>query len=81
MFITFHNGRNTLRATLAPARNYKVGYKIREMRLSRMLTRQQLADMAGVPREQVTLFEQNLPVALDYKRRILKELFTRKIMK
>lgn len=68
-------------ATLTPTRNYKVGYKIRQMRLSRVLTRQQLADMADVPREQVALFEQNLPVALDYKRRILKELFAKKIMK
>lgn len=78
MFIYLHNGGNVLRATLTPTRNYKVGYKIRQMRLSRFITRQQLADLAGVPRGQVALFEQNFPVPLDYKRRILKELWARK---
>jgi DNA-binding XRE family transcriptional regulator len=51
------------------------------LRISSMLTRKELADLAGVPREQVALFEHDLPLPLDSKRRILKELWARKVKK
>jgi transcriptional regulator with XRE-family HTH domain len=52
-----------------------VGIKVKRLRISFLLTRQELADLAGVPQEHVELLEQNLPVPLDSKRRILKELW------
>ena len=51
------------------------GDKVRKLRRSMNLTRQQVADMAHVSREEVSLFEQNQPVKLDVRRRILKELW------
>jgi transcriptional regulator with XRE-family HTH domain len=53
-----------------------VGVKVKRLRISFLLTRQELADLAGVPLEQVELLEQNLPVPLDSKRRIMKELWS-----
>jgi DNA-binding XRE family transcriptional regulator len=54
------------------------GLKARQMRISRLMTRRELADMAGVYPEEVNLFEQNLPVPLDARRRILKTLWAKK---
>ena len=51
------------------------GDKVSRLRRSMNLTRQQVADMAHVSREEVSLFERNLPVKLDVRRRILKELW------
>ncbi len=42
----------------------------RRLRVSAGLTRQQLADLAGVPFEQVRLFERGFPIPLDSKRRL-----------
>ena len=58
-----------------------IGAQVRKLRISCHLTPQQLADAAGVSTEQVNLFEQNLPVPLDSKRKILKELWARKVKK
>jgi len=58
-----------------------VGFKARRLRLSHLLTQRELADMAGVSPEEVNLFERNLPIPLDAKRRILKELWARKAKK
>jgi len=46
-----------------------------------LLTQPELADMVGVSVEEVDLFERNLPVALDARRRILKELWAKKTRK
>jgi transcriptional regulator with XRE-family HTH domain len=54
------------------------GEKARQRRVAGLLTRQQVADLAGVPVEHVNLFERDLPVPLDSKRRILKELWARR---
>jgi transcriptional regulator with XRE-family HTH domain len=54
------------------------GGKARQRRVASLLTRQQLADLAGIPVEHVNLFERDLPVPLDSKRRILRELWARK---
>jgi transcriptional regulator with XRE-family HTH domain len=57
------------------------GLKIKRLRIAGLLTQQELADMAGVTREQVDLFERNLPLPLDCKRRILRELWAVKFKK
>jgi hypothetical protein len=46
-----------------------------------MLTRQRLADLAGVSLDHVILFEQGLPVPLDARRRIYRELWAHKTKK
>jgi hypothetical protein len=55
-----------------------LGFKAQKLRISQMLTTQELAHLAGVSPEEVDLFEQNLPVRLDTRRKLLKELFARK---
>jgi hypothetical protein len=54
------------------------GDKARRQRIASLLTRQQLAELAGIPVEHVNLFERDLPVPLDSRRRIMKELWARK---
>jgi transcriptional regulator with XRE-family HTH domain len=56
----------------------KLGSEARKLRIAQHLTRQRLAEMAGVPREAVDLFERNLPLPLDNKRRILRALWATK---
>lgn len=53
-------------------------FKTRKMRISLMLTQQELAKLAGVPREEVDSFERNLPVRLGARNKILKELLGRR---
>jgi hypothetical protein len=57
------------------------GLAVKKLRIAGMLTRQRLADLAGVPLEHVILFEQNLPVPLESRRRIYRELWSRKTKK
>jgi hypothetical protein len=54
------------------------GDKVRRQRIASLLTCQQLAELAGIPVEHVNLFERDLPVPLDSRRRIMKELWARK---
>jgi hypothetical protein len=56
-----------------------LGFKAKRLRLALLLTQPDLAVMAGVPVWEVDLFEQNLPVRLDTKRRVLRELWARKV--
>jgi len=65
-------------AILSFKRESQPGFKARKLRIAQHLTQQQLADMAGVTREAVDLFEHNLPLPLDNKRRILRELWAQK---
>ena len=58
-----------------------IGSQVRKLRISVHMTRQQLADAAGVSTEEVSLIEQNLPVPLDSKRKVFKELWARKVKK
>jgi transcriptional regulator with XRE-family HTH domain len=53
----------------------------RRLRISNHLSQRELADLVGIPLEQISLFEQDLPLPLDSRRRILKELWTRKSKK
>jgi transcriptional regulator with XRE-family HTH domain len=58
-----------------------IGSQVRKLRISIHLTQQQLAEAAGVSTEEVNLLEQNLPVPLDSKRKVFKELWARKVKK
>jgi DNA-binding XRE family transcriptional regulator len=68
-----------MKADLTLVRETSMGFKARKIRISKLLIQQELADMAGVSREEVDLFERNLPVPLDARRRILKELWAMKV--
>jgi DNA-binding XRE family transcriptional regulator len=51
-----------------------LGFKARKLRRSLKLTQQELANLAGVLTKEVILFEHNMPVQLDVKRKLLREL-------
>ena len=57
------------------------GFQVQRLRITGLLSRQELADQAGVPLEHVDLFEQDLPLPLDSKRKMLKTLWAIKIKK
>jgi transcriptional regulator with XRE-family HTH domain len=65
-------------AVISFKRESQLGFKARKLRIAEHLTQQKLAEMAGVTREAVDLFEHNLPLPLDNKRRILRELWAKK---
>jgi len=71
----------TITLTRPRTRETKIGTDARKLRVSLRISRQELAVMAGVSLQAVNLFERNSPVALDFKRRILKELWAQKIRK
>ena len=52
-----------------------MGTKVKKLRLSRLMTQQELADEAGVTWTEVNRFERGLPLPLNSKRKILKELW------
>ena len=66
-------------AVLTFTRESLLGFKARRLRLAENITQQEVADKAGVTVESVDLFEHNLPLPLDYKRRILQVLWHEKI--
>lgn len=66
---------------LTLARGSTIGFKARRLRISQLLTQRELANLAGVSLEEVDLFEHNLPVPLDSKRKILRELWAKKARK
>ncbi len=68
-------------AVLTRPRETKLGSEARRLRISLHISRQELADMAGVSVAAVSLFEHNFPLPLDYKRRMLKELWAAKTKK
>ena len=57
------------------------GYKVKNLRVSQGLTQRELAGIAKVSPKAVDLLEQNQPLPLDDKRKILTELYARKISK
>ena len=65
-------------AVLTLSRKSLLGSQARKLRITQHLTQQKLAEMAGVTKEAVDLFEHNLPLPLDNKRRILRELWANK---
>lgn len=70
-----------MKATLTLLQNTPLGTRVKRLRIASLLTQQEVADLAGVSREQVNLFERNLPLPLDCKRRILRELWAIKFKK
>lgn len=52
-----------------------VGAWARSVRTALNLTQQELADITGVPKEDVDSFENNLPITLDSRRKLVKELW------
>ncbi len=68
-------------AVLTRNRETRIGAEARRLRISLHIARPELAVMAGVSEEIVNLFEHNQPVALDCRRRILKELWAEKSKK
>jgi len=72
---------SVMKATPALDQKIPLGSKVKRLRISSLLTQQEVADLAGVSREQVDLFERNLPLPLDCKRRILRELWAIKFKK
>ncbi|MFC1929391.1 hypothetical protein ACFLW6_00775 [Chloroflexota bacterium] len=61
--------------------NTKLGYKVRSLRISLRLTQSELADAVGVTLDEVDLFEHDLPVRPDVKRRLLRELWARRALR
>ena len=61
--------------------NTKLGYKVRSLRISLGLTQSELADAVDVTLDEVDLFEHDLPVRLDVKRRLLRELWARRAIR
>lgn len=67
-----------MNAVQVKTRESSLGNRVRRLRLSRLITQQELADEAGVPKTDVNKFEQGFPLTLDSKRKILKELWSEK---
>jgi hypothetical protein len=55
-----------------------LGFKAHKLRVSLHVNKQELSDATGVALNSIDLFEQNFPIPLDEKRRILKHLWARK---
>ena len=68
-----------MNTVLTLPRDSLLGFKARRLRIAENITQQEVAEKAGVPVKSVDLFEHNLPLPLDYKRRILKVLWAEKI--
>jgi DNA-binding XRE family transcriptional regulator len=68
-----------MKTTLTVTEKSTRGAEARRLRIACLLTQQNVADLAGIPREHVDLLEHNYPVPLDSKRRIFKELWAIKI--
>jgi DNA-binding XRE family transcriptional regulator len=62
-------------------REPSIAAQARKLRLSRLITQEELAAAAGVSREEVNRLEQGLPLILNSKRKILKELWAKKAEK
>lgn len=70
-----------MNAIQVKTREPSITTQVKRLRLSRLLTQQELADEAGVSKTEVNLFEQGLPLPLDSKRKILKQLWVVKAKK
>lgn len=60
------------------ARESSLGLKTRQLRVSLRLTQHDLAILAGVLQEEVDLLEENMPVKLGTKLKILRLIWARK---
>ena len=55
-----------------------MGTLARSLRITLQLTQQELADSVGASKKDVDLFENNLPLPLDIKNKLLKKLYAAK---
>ena len=62
--------------TITVERNSSLGRWAKRVRVALNLTQSELANMAGVSLQEVILFEKNLPVILDTRRKLLKILWS-----
>ncbi len=60
------------------ARESSLGFKTRRRRVSLRLTQHDLAALAGVLAEEVDLLEENMPVKMETKLKILRVIWARK---
>lgn len=58
-----------------------LGLEAKRIRLTLPLTQHELATIAGVSLKEVDLFEHDLPVQVDVKLKILRELWARQVGK
>ena len=63
------------------ARESCIGSWARNLRISLQLMQQDLAEIIGASPEDVDLFEHNLPIPLDIKRKLMRELWARRAHK
>ena len=63
---------------LSIAKKPWIGLEAKRLRHALSLTQHELATIAGVSLEEVDLFENGLPVQLDVKLKILREVWIRK---
>ncbi len=63
---------------LTAHREVSPGFKARKLRIAQMLTRQELAQIAGVSPEDVDLLEHNLPLRMEAKLNLFQALWARK---
>ncbi len=69
---------NTMSLALPAAPKSSPGFRIRKLRMSQQLSRRQLSNITGVSPEEVNLLEHNLPVRLEVKLNVFRELWKRK---
>ena len=62
---------------LSVAQKPWIGFEAKRLRQALFLTQHELANIAGVTLEEVFSFEQGLPVRLDAKLKILREVWLR----
>ncbi len=60
------------------ARKSSLGFKTKRLRVSLRLTQHDLAALAGVLAEEVDLLEENMPVKMETKLKILRGIWARK---
>ena len=63
------------------ARESCIGSRARNLRISLQLMQQDLAEIIGVSPEDVDFIEHNLPIPLETKRKLLRELRIRRARK
>lgn len=64
-----------MKKTITYMSGSSVGPWAKSVRMALKLTQRELANMVGVTLEEIDLFEHNLPVRLDVRRKLLKELW------
>ena len=69
----------TTTSVLTFTRGSSIGFRAASARISLKLTQQELADIAGVSKDDVDFFEHNLPVPTETRRKLLRALWAGKL--